>query len=133
LRSNIGEQDMNQAEPQISVDYKDGATVVTFRKEKILDDADIQTLSDSMFGLLKEIQKVNLILDFHHVGFMSSVVLGLLIRLSKKVAEKGGQIKLCGINNRIYQAFEITGLDKIFDIHQNVDEALKDALAGGKS
>jgi anti-anti-sigma factor len=124
---------MNQAEPQISVDYKDGATVVTFRKEKILDDADIQTLSDSIFGLLADIQKVNLILDFHHVGFMSSVVLGLLIRLSKKVAEKGGQIKLCGINNRIYQAFEITGLNKVFDIHQSVDEALGDALAGGKS
>ncbi len=124
---------MNQAEPQISVDYKDGATVVTFRKEKILDDADIQILSESMFGLLKDIQKVNLILDFHHVGFMSSVVLGLLIRLSKKVAEQGGQIKLCGINKRIYQAFVITGLDKVFDIYQNVDDALSDALAGGEA
>ena len=116
---------MDKSEPQISVDYKDNATMVTFRKEKILDEADIQSLSDSLFTLLEEVQKPVLILNFRHVGFMSSAVLGLLIRISKKVAEQGGQVKMCCINTRIYQAFEITGLNKIFDIFQDVDEALK--------
>ncbi len=124
---------MDQLEPQISVDYKDGVTVVTFRKEKILDDVEIEALAESLFGLLKDVQEVNLILDFHHVGFMSSAVLGLLIRISKKVAERGGQVRLCGINTRIYQAFVITGLEKIFDIFQNFDEALRSATAGGET
>jgi anti-anti-sigma factor len=123
---------MDQPEPQISVDYKNGATVVTFRKEKILEDTDIQSLAESLFGLLKDAQEVNLILDFHPVGFMSSAVLGLLIRISKKVAEQGGQVRLCGINKRIYQAFVITGLDKVFDIFQDVDNALRGASGGKK-
>ena len=121
---------MEQLKPQISVDYKQGATVVTFRNEKILDDVDIQALADSIFGLIKEVQEVNLILDFQHVGFMSSAVLGLLIRVSKKVHENGGQIRLCGISRRIYQAFEITGLNKIFDIFPDIDDALRSTSAG---
>jgi anti-sigma B factor antagonist len=128
---------MDELKPQISVDYKQGATVVTFRNEKILDDADIQALADSILGLIKEVRspaggagQVSLILDFRHVGFMSSAVLGLLIRISKKVHEHGGQIRLCGISTRIYQAFEITGLNKIFDIFQDVDDALRSTSAG---
>ena len=128
---------LDEQKPQISVDYKKGATIITFMNEKILDDYDIQSLADSIFGLLDEApssaaepRQINLILNFHPVEYMSSTVLGLLIRISKKVHEHGGQIRLCNISTRIYKAFEITGLNKIFDIFQDVDDALKDATAG---
>jgi anti-anti-sigma factor len=127
---------MDEPKPQISVDYKQGATVVTFMNKKILDDSDIQALADSIFNLLDETppsankaRQFSLILDFQNVEFMSSTVLGLLIRISKRVHEHGDQIRLCGINTRIYKAFEITGLNKIFDIFQNVDDALRDSAA----
>jgi anti-sigma B factor antagonist len=48
----------------------------------------------------------------------------LLIRLSKKVYERKGQLKLCGINAKIFEIFKITRLDRVFDICRDVDEAV---------
>ena len=68
------------------------------------------------YGGYRAIRKINLILDFTNVKFLSSAVLGLLIRVSKKIYEQDGQLRLCDISPRIYEIFKITRLTKIFDI-----------------
>ena len=109
--------------PNISVEYRENAIIVTFTDEKILEDMDIQALRESLESVILEGDGIKLILDFYNVRFLSSAVLGLLIRVSKKVYEKGGQLKLCGINAKIYEIFKITRLTKIFDIYKDVESA----------
>jgi anti-anti-sigma factor len=65
-----------------------------------------------------------MILDFGNVRFLSSAVLGLLIRVSKRIYERDGRLKLCNINPKIYEVFKITRLTKTFDIYKDVDSAL---------
>jgi anti-sigma B factor antagonist len=48
-----------------------------------------------------------------------------LIRISKKIYEQGGQLRLCNISPKIYEVFKITRLTKVFDIYDSVDQAIE--------
>ena len=109
--------------PNINVEYRESATIVTFTDENILEEMDIQALRGSLESVILPVEGINLILDFCNVRFLSSAVLGLLIRVSKKVYERGGQLRLCGINAKIYEIFKITRLTKTFDIYKDVESA----------
>ncbi|MDI6451198.1 STAS domain-containing protein [Anaerobaca lacustris] len=114
---------MAAIQPRVSVEYLEGATVVAFTDDKILEDTDVRALRESIEAVIEQAGRLHLVLDFRHVRFLSSAVLGLLIRVSKRVCEQGGQLKLCNIHPGIYEVFKITRLTNIFDIYESVDSA----------
>jgi anti-sigma B factor antagonist len=116
---------MASIKPRISVEYAENATIITFTDEKILEEKDVQALQESIMSVIEQAERINLILDFCNVRFLSSAVLGLLIRISKKVYERDGQLKLCSINSNIYKIFKITRLTKIFDIYRDIESAVE--------
>lgn len=117
---------MAPIKPNITVEYSEDATVITFADEKILEEKDIQRLGESIMSVIEQGERMKLVLDFCNVRFLSSAVLGLLIRVSKKVYERDGVLRLCNIDPRIYEIFKITRLTKIFDIYEDVDSAVSD-------
>ena len=120
---------MASIKPRISVRYVENAVIVTFTDEKILEEKDIQALQESNTSVVEQPEPINLILDFCNVRFLSSAVLGLLIRVSKKIYERDGQLRLCNINSKLYEIFKITRLTKVFDICQDVQDAIESLSA----
>ena len=118
---------MAEIKPRISVEYAEKATIISFTDEKILEERDIKALQDSIMSVVESASGgIKLILDFGNVQFLSSAVLGLLIRLSKRIYEHDGQLKLCNINPKIFEIFKITRLTKTFDIYKDVESAVED-------
>ena len=115
---------MAEVRPRISVEYSEGATIAILTDEKILEDNDIKDIQQSITALIEQNKKIALVIDFSNVKFLSSAMLGLLIRVSKKIYECQGRLKLSSIDPKIYEVFKITGLDKIFDIYPNSAEAV---------
>ena len=110
--------------PRISVDYTENATVIRFVDEKILEEQAIQAVQDSIMSVIEQSKnQLNLILDFSKVKFLSSAVLGLLIRISKHIYEHNGQLRFCNISPKIFEIFKITRLTKIFDIYEDLASA----------
>ena len=120
---------MTSIKPRISVDYTKNATVITFVDEKILEEQEIKAVQDSIMSVIEQSEQLNLILDFRNVQFLSSAVLGLLIRISKNIYERDGQLRFCNINPKIYEIFKITRLTKIFEIYNDLASA-EESLAG---
>jgi anti-sigma B factor antagonist len=116
---------MTAIKPNISVEYSGNATIMRFTDEKILEEKDIKTLADSIMSVIEQAERINLILDFGNVRFLSSAVLGLLIRIGKRIYEHDGQLGLCNINPKIYEIFKITRLTKTFDIYNSVESAME--------
>jgi len=116
---------MAPIKPKISVEYAENATIITLADEKILEDDDIRALQESLMSVIEQGGKINLVVDFRNVRFLSSAVLGLLIRVSKKVYEQDGQLRLCNINPKIHEIFKITRLTKIFDIYKDMERAIE--------
>lgn len=115
---------MDQLNPNLQVEYHGAVIVATLTDEKILDDIQIQALEGSMMPLIEQNEAIQLVIDFSNVKFLTSSALGLLIRISKKIYEKGGKLRLCAIDAKIMEVFRITRLDKIFEIYPEQDDAL---------
>ena len=92
--------------------------------ECILDGQDVEAVEDAVMSVVGQTDQIKLILDFGNVEFLSSAVLGFLIRASKKVYEGGGQLGFCSINPKIYEIFKITRLINVFDIFEDRQTAL---------
>jgi anti-sigma B factor antagonist len=107
---------MDSAESKIFIQHGIDVTIITFHDEKILEEKHIKELEESIMPAVEDGQRENLMLDFSNVRFLSSTFLGLLIKIHKRICERKGHLKLCNINPDIYKVFEITQLNKVFDI-----------------
>ena len=116
---------MTAIKTSITVEYAGNATIIGFTDQKILEEKDIKVLQESIMSVIEQAERINLILDFGNVRFLSSAVLGLLIRISKRIYEHDGQLRLCSINPKIYEIFKITRLTKTFDIYNNIESAME--------
>ena len=70
----------------------------------------------------------HLLIDLTKVEYLDSTGLGILIGGVKRLKEQGGTLRLVGPSARITRIFEITGLNRIFDVYASEQEALS---AGG--
>lgn len=115
---------MDHVHPNISIDYHGLVVVATLEDDKILDETQLEALEGSFLPLIDQNPGIQLIVDFSNVQFLTSSVLGLLIRMSKKIYEGKGQLRLCAINPKIQEVFKITRLDKIFEIFTDWEDAM---------
>ena len=68
--------------------------------------------------------KYDLVLDLEHVAFLDSTGLGVLVGGLKRVRAHDGSLHLVCSQERILKVFRITGLTKVFPIHDSVPDAL---------
>jgi anti-sigma B factor antagonist len=64
------------------------------------------------------------VIDFTKTGYIDSSGLGVLVSLSKKIREQGGDLRLAGLNEDLQTLFELTKLDTLFAIAKTPEEAL---------
>ena len=100
-------------------------TVVNFVDRKILDEQNIQIIGEQLFSLVDEVGRRKLLLNFGNVEYLSSAALGKLITLNKKLQAAGGRLILCNIDPQIYEVFEITKLDRFFNIQKDEQGGLQ--------
>jgi anti-sigma B factor antagonist len=74
---------------------------------------------------LEKTTEERVILDFQKVQYMSSAMLGKLVTIGNKCKEYKAQLKLSSIDPEIRKVFQITKLDKMFDIEPNEAAARK--------
>lgn len=66
------------------------------------------------------------LIDFSNTGYIDSSGLGVLVSLSKKIREEGGELRLSGLNDDLRTLFELTKLDTLFRIADSREDGLKD-------
>lgn len=78
--------------------------------------------------VLEEVEKGErrFLVDFSRTGYIDSSGLGVLVSLSKKIREQGGELRLSGLNEDLRTLFELTKLDTLFRIADTREEGLKD-------
>lgn len=65
----------------------------------------------------------NLVVDMESVDFLDSTGLGVLVGGLKRVRSHDGSLQIVCTQERLLKIFRITGLTKVFPIHDSVDEA----------
>lgn len=99
-------------EGDVTVIAVDGQLIVGNRQE----------LKQTVLDALEEGSRKFLI-DFAGTGYIDSSGLGVLVSLSKKIREHGGELRLANLNDDLRSLFELTKLDTLFQISKSREEA----------
>ena len=99
----------------------DGKTVVAVGGE--IDVYTAPKLRDKITELVGQ-GSYHLVVDMQQVEFLDSTGLGVLVGGLKKVRAHSGSLQLVCNQDRLLKIFRITGLAKVFVIHETADEAL---------
>lgn len=112
----------------VSTREEAGRTIVEVGGE--IDVYSAPTLRDRLNGLVAEGHH-DLVVDMQGVEFLDSTGLGVLVGGLKRVRTHNGSLHLVCSQERVLKVFRITGLTKVFAIHDTVEQALAVAPATG--
>ena len=65
------------------------------------------------------------VIDMAGVGFIDSSGLAAFVRLFKRVRIGEGDVRLCGLRPEVSKIFELTRLNRVFDIFETCAEAVE--------
>ena len=105
--------------------YRDGSwTVVTVAGE-----LDVVGGPDLRQAVMAEVREGNsrLVLDLTGVDFIDSFGLGVVVGALKRARLLDGDLRLVVPEPRVRRVFEVCDLDRVFDLHTSVEEAVAGA------
>src|ERR687894_2418041 len=107
---------------ELSVRENQGVTVVMVSGE--MDAGNSTQLREELDHLLAEGSR-KLVIDLGKVGFMNSSGLATLVRYYKLARSNCGDISLAALQPKVRQAFQLSRLDRVFDLQPDVTRAVQ--------
>ena len=89
-------------------------------------EVDLYTAPEFKQELVRVIEEgaTDIVIDLTDTSFIDSTTLGVLVSGLKRVRPSGGSLALVVADRNIRKIFEITGLDRVFGLHEQRDDAL---------
>ena len=106
--------------------------VIVIDEARLVDAAMIEQCFREIVAVLDKSEERHVLLHFGRLTFMSSMALGMLIRVNKKCKEYKIALKMCNITPDIRQVFKLTSMDKLFEIHDDAADAMAAFKASGQ-
>ncbi len=99
-------------------------TIVRFRTSRLLDDDDTRAAFDQVYALVDDMGRKCLLLNLGLVEYISSLALGKLVMLNRKVQIAAGWLGLSGLTETVHDIFEITHLINLFFVYPDETQAV---------
>lgn len=99
--------------------------VVEFEDEKLLDEAVILEVGDELMKLVPQCAGKKMLLDFRTIELMSSSMIGKIVFLNTECKKSGVVLKICKIGPNVMEVFTLMSLDKVLDIYDDPEKAIK--------
>ncbi|HMB04919.1 MAG TPA: STAS domain-containing protein [Isosphaeraceae bacterium] len=112
------------APQRLRVEFVDGITLVSIVEGDLLAEDVIQEVGEQLLRLVEVMGEAKLVISFRDVRYMSSAMVGQLVKLRKKVAKAKGRMILCGFSPVLREVFRISQLDRLLEIQENEQLAL---------
>jgi anti-sigma B factor antagonist len=100
----------------VDVERRDGTTLVVLRGD--LDLATAPDLRETLVEVSDEGARI--VVDMEAVEFLDSAGLGILVGGLRRARTRGGDLELVCSNSEVLKPLEITGLDRVFTIHDRL-------------
>jgi len=107
---------------ELSTSEDGDITILTVTGDLVIGEAET-TFKKTITRLLEE-GRVNLLVDLSAVGFLDSSGLGALVRALTNSQKEGGQTKLLNAGPQIRKLLQMTKLDSVFELHDDMEAAV---------
>jgi anti-sigma B factor antagonist len=91
-----------------------------------MDEERTRQMHDGVLAAAAEARHLPVVLDLSEVEFLPSLSIGALVGLLTELKKAGQRFILVGIQPLVRETLAVTRLDRVFDIHDTVDEALEE-------
>lgn len=90
-------------------------------------DLDAHTCSDleKVIQDLINKQRLNIIVNFSKLNYISSAGLGVFMSFIDEVRSKGGDIKFANMSERIFEVFDLLGFPLLYEIYDDESKAVE--------
>lgn len=107
---------------EIEVDKRQSCTIL-----KIKGDVDLYSSPQVRKQIINLVSKKNtsLLVDFAEITYMDSSGVATLVEALQMTNRNGGKLRLFNMKQVIRDVFELSRLDKVFDIYENEQKALE--------
>jgi anti-anti-sigma factor len=110
---------MTTDSPRLTVATAGHTAVVRFGGTAVaLDDHTVSLLQDQLLALAERPGPATLLLDFANVDYVSSLLLGTLVVLRRRLRACGRRLAVLNLAPAVYEVFELTKLTLLFDVRQ---------------
>lgn len=119
---------MAEAAPfkHIAIFESAGLAVVEFVNSELMFTTETaKEVGDELSRVITEFGHTKIVLDFRKVQYLSSTMLARLVKLQQQVQQVKGQLKICGLGPVLKDSFRIAHFEQLFDIHDDVQSALR--------
>lgn len=79
-----------------------------------LDAHNVERFEKEMLKLIASNQ-YNVIVNCKELNYISSAGMGIIMGYLDEIREKGGDIKLCNVSERVYEIFDLVGFTEIYE------------------
>ena len=98
-----------------------GGTVVAKSYERV-DGANARQFQDDLEAVIEESDRV-VILDLQDLRYISSAGLRVMLLTAKGLSRQGAKFAVCSLSQPVQEVFQISGFDKIIQVHPSLDDA----------
>ena len=64
------------------------------------------------------------VINLANVTFVDSLALSMLVRGMKRFRQRGGDLRLCSLQQSVHIIFELTRMNRAFQLYENEDQAV---------
>ncbi len=105
-------------------DREQDGIVILEPKGKIMGGPDATLLHDKLHEYIER-DMTKIIIDLGKVEWMNSTGLGILISSYTTLKNNSGELKLANVTDKIQSLLTITKLNKVFETHDTIENAIK--------
>lgn len=103
---------MTKSEEAFELREVEGALHITFLEESLTSRDALDAMFEVFHAMLAEREKPRVVFNFTHVSNLSSVFIGKLMALQKRIRQQEGRLKIVEVNQ---QAYEILSLTRVIE------------------
>ena len=107
----------------IRVSRRDDIVQVDLLTPVLFGDAAIERMGDEVAEIIDAETIPRIVMNFEHVRYISSMMLGTLISLFNRVRARGGQLRLAALRERHQRLLVLVRLDGVFEVHPTPEQA----------
>lgn len=107
---------------QIRTKMVDGVTVLYLKGH--LDAHQVARFEKELVRVIRD-NNFKILINGQELNYITSAGMGIIMGYIDEVREKGGDIKLCSLTERVHETFDLVGFTEIYDFIPNEQAAIE--------
>jgi anti-sigma B factor antagonist len=97
--------------------------IIRFQDRSLSDEATIRGVGDQLAAAIPRTGPPSVILDFSGVEMITSMMVGKLIALQRRVDNQHGQMRFCELSDPVRGVFRTANLDRLFALDRDLRQS----------